>query len=126
MNLSECVHVPNQPTRAPPQHSRSLCSRCNYTNKGQDISSNICPSLSTCFHLSKCVPIYPDFFPPVSTFVLCVPTLPISCPTCRQPLTSGVFGLDGLFEWRDVPESAQEQHHNVLLVLDGRDVQEEP
>ena len=40
-------------------------------------------------------------------------------------LTLGVL-LDGLFERGDVPEGAEEEHDDVALVLDGRDLQEEP
>lgn len=41
-------------------------------------------------------------------------------------LTSVVVRLDGLLEGGDVPEGAQEQHHDVLFVFDGSDVKEQP
>ena len=43
-----------------------------------------------------------------------------------RQLTSRIVRFDGLLECRDVPEGAQEQHDDVLLVVDGRDVQQQP
>lgn len=40
--------------------------------------------------------------------------------------TFGLLALQGLLERGDVPKGAQEQHDHVALVLDGRDLEQQP